>query len=908
MSKHQSARRKAGLRALPCFAFAALCGLAAPSPSLAQGREPLTLDHLFGLSQLSHASVSPDGEWIAATVMRPVRPGEVYGRTFYEMDITRADVWLVSRRTGERRNLTGGEANASGYWCATWSPDGSRLAMLSTHAESGEPRGGDNARLYVWDRATDGIRRMSPRGAMSQTMGGSPLYKVDIRGARGAALRTAQCSERENAPFVWLDENALLAMLLPEGEASAIVDAYSRALLHAGRTRTALRDGDEVTVSAMDSGGAMPEPMHASLQRIDVVRAEAVEVAQVPIHPLDADLQVRISPDGRSAALLAGLGAIPHADGQRFAYPYSSWAVDKKLGFVALAPGAAIRWVESMPAQGRYILDSSVWSPDGSRIAVRARPDVSARAQGLFIVTARDLSVKQASPDGTSVLASSAGADIPDDGTMRWTPDGRLLLRAVPAEQELDPNEWYRSRSRQEGLPRVDWWLMGGDVAPVNLTAGMKASPRDVRPASAGRYVAIVDRALWTVDAQGTARPVASAALPEGASVLWSHPDPRDGARTELLVAGKKQAEGAPPLVRVVLDEGRAIVVPLPAPSLTSEFAAYEPAHRLLLYQDRAFDGSHLWVSDADGRGLRKLLSLNPQLARVAWGERRLIEYRGIDGQPLKGAVILPPDYRPGKRYPVVVWVYAGAMTRYRDDLSLQPQTPGQYNLQLYAARGYVVLMPSMPLQSNGGGRKNDDYIDLPKGAMPAVERLIELDIADPDRLAVMGQSYGGYSTYSLVTYTDRFKAAIAMAGLTDLVSLYGQLDPTARGHGAIEHQKSANWGLSEGGQVSMGVPPYEDLWRYLRNSPLYYVDRVKTPLLLIHGEQDIRGPMTQAEEFFFSLYRQGKRARLLRYWGEDHGLRLSPANIRDMVEEIFAWLEAHMPERTASAGKEAPR
>jgi dipeptidyl aminopeptidase/acylaminoacyl peptidase len=223
--------------------------------------------------------------------------------------------------------------------------------------------------------------------------------------------------------------------------------------------------------------------------------------------------------------------------------------------------------------------------------------------------------------------------------------------------------------------------------------------------------------------------------------------------------------------------------------------------------------------------------------------------------------------------------------------------------MQLYAARGYVVLIPSMPLKPDGG--KNDDYIDLPKGVMPALDRLVDLGIADPDRLAVMGQSYGGYSTYSLVTYTNRFKAAIAMAGITDLVSLYGQFDPTARSYPGIDHQKSANWGLSEQGQVSMGVPPWEDLWHYLRNSPLYYVDRVQTPLLLIHGEQDIRGPMSQAEEFFYALYRQGKRAKLLRYWGEDHGLRMSPANVRSIVDEIIAWLDTNMPEKAAPSAAE---
>ena len=205
-----------------------------------------------------------------------------------------------------------------------------------------------------------------------------------------------------------------------------------------------------------------------------------------------------------------------------------------------------------------------------------------------------------------------------------------------------------------------------------------------------------------------------------------------------------------------------------------------------------------------------------------------------------------------------------------------------------------------MPLRPDGATDK-DDYIDLPKGVMPAIDKLIDLGIADPDRLAVMGQSYGGYSTYSLVTYTHRFKAAIALAGITELVGEYGEFDRTARSYPGIDHQKSANAGIDELGQTGLGKPPLADLWRYWRNSPLFFADRIQTPLLLIHGEQDIRGPMTQAEELFYALYRQGKRAKLLRYWGEDHGLRLSPANARNIVDEIFASLQTNMPEKTAA-------
>jgi Tol biopolymer transport system component len=119
----------------------------------APARHPLTIEDVLDTVSLDRVTPSPDGEWVAAVVPRPARAGETAGRNAYETDPSRSDVWLVSRRTGEQRNLSNGAANAAGFWCATWSPDGRMLAMLSTSPEGAEPRGGDNVRLYVQRRS-----------------------------------------------------------------------------------------------------------------------------------------------------------------------------------------------------------------------------------------------------------------------------------------------------------------------------------------------------------------------------------------------------------------------------------------------------------------------------------------------------------------------------------------------------------------------------------------------------------------------------------------------------------------------------------------------------------------------------------------------------------------------------------
>src|SRR5262249_25429331 len=130
------------------FASAALFVVVSPPVALAQSQAPavrkLTVDDIFAIADIKETALSPDGQWIAAVVTRPQTANEIYARDYMD-GVSRADVWLIDRQTGERRNITRGLGDASGYWQPTWSPDGKRLALLSTKPEHGEPRGGDNA-------------------------------------------------------------------------------------------------------------------------------------------------------------------------------------------------------------------------------------------------------------------------------------------------------------------------------------------------------------------------------------------------------------------------------------------------------------------------------------------------------------------------------------------------------------------------------------------------------------------------------------------------------------------------------------------------------------------------------------------------------------------------------------------
>lgn len=836
---------------------------AADAPS-----HPLTIDNVLDTVALDRIAPSPDGEWIAAVVQRPAQAGEVFGRAAYETDPSRNDVWLISRRTGERRNLTQGSASAAGFWCAAWSPDGSKLAMLSTRPEGQEPRGGDNVRLYVWDRATAALTRMSDAAVMTQTRYGSPIHTLDLRGGADGGTVAQNCTEnQENAPFTWIDGRRLLVVTLPAGQVSALLDEYGRPFDHAARTRTALRNGDGPTATAMGSGAERvprdDRADHAVIQVIDADSRTATRVATIPSYPLHGALSLAIAPDRRRIAMLAPVGSIQPARGQPLPHHNDEWLVEKRLGFIDLAtPGNAVRWVE-LPAEARYPVELLGWAPDSRSTAFRARGAFPDKATPLFIASADTLAAKRIAAPLT--VGTSEAGPYPGDPAAMWVDARQLLVKG-----------------RAGG--RDDWWLVRPGTAPVNLTAGLAAPPWGFQRVAGGRLIAIAGKGLMTLDAAGRRLvPLAAPSIGDGARFIW--PQDSDTAAPVRVTVEQTEAGWSAHILRFG-EKVEGSRVPL-VPGATLVGVTGNAA----LWRQPTREGLFLREVAIEGGATRDLLALNTHLAKVDWGETRLIDYNTAAGQQLKGAVILPPDYREGQRYPVITWVYPRYLIRGLNDPFLDPYMPGIYNLQLYAARGYVVLIPSAPLE---GGSFKDATAELGKGVLPAIDRLAAMGIADPERVGVMGQSGGGYAVYSLITQTNRFRAAVALAGLTDLAQLHTQFDAAARGYPGIEHEKSGNWSINEAG-MGFDVPPYEDHDLYWRNSPIAYVGRVQTPLLLVHGEFDKRGAMTQAETFFYSLYRQGKTARLLRYWGESHSLAQSPANVRDIVEESLRWFDRYL-------------
>lgn len=319
------------------------------------------------------------------------------------------------------------------------------------------------------------------------------------------------------------------------------------------------------------------------------------------------------------------------------------------------------------------------------------------------------------------------------------------------------------------------------------------------------------------------------------------------------------------------------------------ELLSIAPNGKFVIVRRLTAEGTIVYQRFADGERARTLLALNAHLKSVARSSRRLITYRSRDGSEQRAVVLLPPGFESGVRYPLIAWVYPGDI--YRDTSSSSFLRPIDDPLtaflspEILAGHGYAVLFPSMPLVPDGTA--GEPYYHMLDGVDPAIDTLIARGIVDSSRLGIIGHSYGGYAVNCIVSQSRRFRAAVSSAGLVDLTSFSLQFYPQTQfaGWPAVELP------LMETGQGRMGSPPWRDPERYVRNSPLYHVDSVHTPLLISVGDNDFPG---QAEEWFTALDRAGKRARLLRFRGEGHVL-LSPANISRFWEETLQWFDEHL-------------
>jgi dipeptidyl aminopeptidase/acylaminoacyl peptidase len=303
----------------------------------------------------------------------------------------------------------------------------------------------------------------------------------------------------------------------------------------------------------------------------------------------------------------------------------------------------------------------------------------------------------------------------------------------------------------------------------------------------------------------------------------------------------------------------------------------------------------------APGKPPKTLARINPALADVAYAAPVAIRHKGLDGQDLTSWLYRPPAARAGDPPPpVVVLPYPGAASA----AAPRAQEPGvlqmSVNAQVLAARGYAAIVPSMPYLA---GREPIE--GLADQMLAPVDAAAAQGLIDGGRVAIWGHSYGGTGVIGAAAQSARFKAVIATAPTVDLITSYGRLGPVVYAVPESGLTIFASSGWQETGQARMGVPPWTDPGRYVRNSPLVHVDKITAPVAIFQGDND-KG-LDQSQALFSALYRQNKDAIFVTYRGEGH-VFYSPANVRDYFQRVLDLLDrtigpAQPPSRPAPAG-----
>ncbi len=291
------------------------------------------------------------------------------------------------------------------------------------------------------------------------------------------------------------------------------------------------------------------------------------------------------------------------------------------------------------------------------------------------------------------------------------------------------------------------------------------------------------------------------------------------------------------------------------------------------LYQEQDFDDSpDYFVTGPRLRNPRQVTKTNPFQDDYLWGHTELITYQNTYGDTLQGALYYPAGYEPGRKYPMITYIYeilSNGVRRY-----YTPSERDYYNLQSWVQHGYFVFQPDIVYKDRDPG------VSAVAALEPAVAAVVAKGDVDPERVGLVGHSWGGYQTTFTVTQTDIFAAAVAGAPLTNLFSMYLSVYWNSGGTDAR---------IFEISQGRMEVPFWEDEAAYERNSPVFHIEDLHTPFLMAQGSEDGAVDFNQGVEFYNAARRAGKDFVFLVYNGENHGFSQEP-NQKDYHRRIMEW------------------
>jgi len=259
--------------------------------------------------------------------------------------------------------------------------------------------------------------------------------------------------------------------------------------------------------------------------------------------------------------------------------------------------------------------------------------------------------------------------------------------------------------------------------------------------------------------------------------------------------------------------------------------------------------------TDITFNSTKRISNINPQQKEYNWGTIELVYWNSLDGERLEGMLVKPEGFDPTKKYPLLVNFYeksANGLNSHRDPY------PGRstINYSYYTSRGYIIFNPNVNYRTGYPGESAYNCV------IPGVTSLIEKGFIDEKNIGVQGHSWGGYQIAYLISKSDMFKCAEAGAPVANMVSAYGGIRWGSGLSRMFQYERT---------QSRIGGTLWEYPLRYIENSPIFYIDKVNTPVLILHNDKDSAVPWYQGIEYFVSLRRLGKPAWLLNYQGEPH-------------------------------------
>jgi dipeptidyl aminopeptidase/acylaminoacyl peptidase len=450
----------------------------------------------------------------------------------------------------------------------------------------------------------------------------------------------------------------------------------------------------------------------------------------------------------------------------------------------------------------------------------------------------------------------------------------RKILTRFKGNAALSPKAnyvyWY-------SLPDTAWYCYSISQDKINpLTPSVKvafADEEDDHPDYPGSYglagwtkndesIIIYDRYdLWKFDPKGIQSPVNLTRIGRTEKIRFRYlrldSDERSiDPEKEILLSAFHEKTKEAGYYKYSFKEGKLTRL-LMSDHRYSFISKAKQANQLLFTRENFREYPDVWTTDFSFVSPKKLSQANPQMKNYLWGSVERVSWTSLDNIPLEGLLYKPEGFDPRKKYPMIVYFYE----KYADDVH-QHYAPAPIrsfiNFSLYASNGYLVFVPDIVYKIGFPGESAHNCI------LPGVTSLISKGFVDEKHIGVQGHSWGGYQAAYLITRTNLFAAAEAGAPVVNMISAYGGVRWESGLSRMFQYEKS---------QSRLGGTLWEKPMLYIENSPIFFADKVQTPLLMMHNDADGAVPWYQGIEYYMALRRMNKPVWMLNYNGQGHGL-----------------------------------